>query len=270
VPPARGQKAPTEGKEVVHTWDLTTGKERPVFDCPAGAALQVYWAGPRRFLAATSEYFLLFDLDLEVALCRYDLPSGHGRLLASDPSGHAWTAAARSNPRSWQRLEVPNPKGEDAVIDKGELVFPRGATIRVEVRLGNLEKSRNLAERLAGNLQIRGLTIGRGGWTLRVDHSFSDTDRKYKGEPMVQIHVKFHLIAPDGTEVFTSTQSQTWDPQPGDEVGVYTPRILQNEDLLKKVPGTIIRAEIPDGVLKTLAGYKSLPFRGTLDFDPKP
>jgi hypothetical protein len=266
VPPARRQKAPTEGKEVLHSWDLTTGQARPVFDCPAGVALQIYWAGPNRFLTAMPDHFLLFDFDSRVALCRYEVPSGQSRALAADPSGHAWTAT-KSNARSWQRLEAPNPKGDDAALDTGELVFPRGALIRVEVRLGNAEKSGKLAERLAGNLQLRGLTIGRGGWTLRVDHSFSDTSRKFKGEPVVQMEVKFHLIAPEGAEVSTSTQTYSWEPERGDEVGVYTPRILQKDDLLKKIPGTIIRAEVPDGVLKTPSGYLPLPLKAKLDLE---
>jgi hypothetical protein len=287
--PAPGSKRPSAGAEVIHTWDLTTGKERPYIESPGGSLPQVYWTGARRFVGASPSSLYLYDIDSNLPLADYTLP-GEGRALAADPSGHVWISAEKSA-HSWRRIAVPGTKGDDAALDAGEIVFPHGATIRVEVDLSHRDKSLIVAKRLAGALQARGLTIGPGAWLLRLDYSFTETGRKLStpkgdGIPIMAMTITWRLIAPDGAEVTKAVTSNPWDPAHSKytdrqhssvgphgsitavDFGGMDPKMAQNAELREKVPDGVFQLSgVPAGVLKSPRGYVTLPIKAMFEVE---
>jgi hypothetical protein len=275
------------------------------------------WGGPGRVLATDLASATLFDLGVGLPLCTYGLDPKRNRsqaraggaqeFVAADAAGGVWAAvnepvepAAPGASRSpWQRVAVPNPKGDDAALlpGGGEVAFGPGATVRVEVNVGGEAKSLAVARRAAGLLAGRGLVIGPGGWVLRADHSFSETGQKLSnlttGEPttsLVRMDVTWRLLAPDGTEVWKGGDGIGWDPTrskyrdrtpsapfvpagPNAQVritrvdfGGLNPRAAMSGELVEQY--TDQYAPPPPPVLKAGGAYKLLPLKGTLDAGP--
>jgi hypothetical protein len=132
---------------------------------------RIHWCGPRQFLAY-APHLELIDLDARAAVCLYRFPKGYvpsrepgAEALHSDPAGRPWLSVPNPKPgprraaREWQRLTVPNPKSEaDGVLthEGREYLFQPGATVQVEVNLGEHDRSLGAAQRLAALLQAEG------------------------------------------------------------------------------------------------------------------
>lgn len=281
--------APPTGDPTVEVWDLTTGKKSPL----GGVALAGgagHWANGRRTVLSDQRALYLYDLDLHALSYQYPISD---MALRTDTLGRGWMS--RDGAKTWTPIRAPGVDGF-----KGEIAFGRGATIKVEVDVGHGEYSRRIARSTAEYLQRRGFKIGRGGWTLRADHTAGErsmsfdrpTGEKYN-QSFATLKVVWTLLAPDGTKGWTVEDGGSFDPRmtkyvkvgsrktegaPG--MGGYQsweldydgkdPRRAQLDEIIEM---TVLARGRPSGfpelVARTEKGYEALPLQAKVD-GPKP
>jgi hypothetical protein len=196
----------------IEVWDLETGKRSTQPELPIGTVLGT-WGGPRHTLTSMpgSACILLYDLDVHTHTYCFDA----GPQVRADSLGRGWMAPAGREAKGWTPLRIPG-------VEKfgRELVLGPGSPIRVEIDVGSREYNPRIAKQTAEQLQKRGLTIGRGGWCLRADHTigqssqqFDDpkTGKKYQS-PYITLDITWKLLAPDGTEVWQASDGGPFDP----------------------------------------------------------
>jgi hypothetical protein len=306
---------------MMQVWDLETGKRSTALEAPSGPTLgqqHGHWAGPRRILtfvtgdgrAASSggpmgpggpspagdghnpDRYLLYDLDLHTHSYSIEAPT---RLeTRADPLGRAWMRRGQPGGKdksTWVPLHVPELDGF-----RGEFAFGPGSTVRVEIDVGHRDYSQRIARNTAEDFQRRGQKIGRGGWVLRADHtigkSTAHVDDPVTGKPrphnFISLNITWKLIAPDGTEVWSTSGGGSFDPfrnkyvvvgsrtrplGPGGgmetvqlDFGGKNAQLAQIEDILEQqMLQNRGLGGIPLYVVKTARGYEALPIKEKWD-----
>jgi hypothetical protein len=303
------RRAPQMGQRArAHVWDLTTGKHAGSFQFGSAPAVQMFWCNPRQFLVAPHGNAGLIDLDAQAVVCSYDLPKeraaarGQGLdLFRGDTAGRLWMNLGKPQHMQklptgpWRPLVVPDPKGKaDGVLARAEgreYQFGRGATVQVEVDLGEHDRSLAAAQRLAALLQAEGYVIGPKGWRLRVSHEEYDTKQRLErydgdtdGPPVVGIQVTSQLLAPDGTATWKTTsrgsfsvtnnkyvKQRRFEGGPNMVTRVkldfqgQNPRTAMREDVLDRFAEPRQLPEgMPRGFLRAEGQYRPLPLRAEL------
>jgi hypothetical protein len=135
--------------------------------------------------------------------------------MASAPDGRLWANVDTRKPvpetkgtHAWRPQSVPDPSNDaDKLLLADDREYLRALTqpLRVEVDVGETVRSRELAQKLAKELQSRGFTIGPTGLALRVSHSVENTREELtfggmggKGRPIPSVRYAWQLISSEG------------------------------------------------------------------------
>jgi hypothetical protein len=288
-----------DGGNAIQVWDLETGKRSTRAELPVGPVLGT-WAGPRHTLAwapasgSIPDRLLLYDLDMHTHTHWFEA----GPHVRADSLGRGWMAPGGRDPKGWTPLRAPG-------IEKfgRDLVLGPGSTIRVEIDVGSQEYNPKIAKQAAELLQKRGLTIGRGGWCLRADHTtgqssqqFNDpkTGKRY-ASPYLALNIDWKLLSPEGIEVWQASNGGTFDPFRSKYVVVGSrhntfnphgggstqveidfqgkdPQAAQIDEILEQT--LLLRQNLPAGlpvfVAKAAGGYAGLPLKEAWPGEKKP
>jgi hypothetical protein len=237
---------------------------------------------------------LLYDLDVHTHTCWFDA----GPQVRADSLGRGWTAPAGRDPKGWTPLRFP---GMEKV--GRELALGPGSTIRVEIDAGSREYNQRIAKQTAELLQKRGLTIGRGGWRLRADHTIGQSSQQFNdpntgkrySSPYIALNITWKLLSPDGAEVWRASDGGSFDPfrskyvvvgsrrnnfapQGGGSMQVqidFEGKDAQTAQIEEILETTILfRQNLPAGlpvcVARTADGYAALPLKETWPGEKKP
>jgi hypothetical protein len=306
---------PGHGRRIAaHIWDLATGRQSDVIVFGRAPIKAVHWCGPRQFLGI-SIFHELIDLDAHAVACLYTAPKNYvppreeheeKEALRSDPSGRVWinvpnpqskpVSSYQPQARRWQILSLPNPKGKvDGPLARPqdrEFSFRPGVTIKVEVELGNYDRSLNAAQTLAAVLQAEGYAIGPDGWTLRITHEVVDTNQRLRWTPqdtqeymdlsipsraldrfekgkegavIPSVQVTTQLLDPAGAEGWRTTSKANFAMQ-ASKYAVKTRSVTVNPGMMQSVSITTLdfkgqnpRTAIIEEILDKYASTRSLP-----------
>ncbi|MCI0642163.1 MAG: hypothetical protein L0Y72_17560 [Gemmataceae bacterium] len=227
--PAQGPPSRRATSLMGDIWDLSTGT--PV-EIPFGIGrLQfLQWRSQRLLLAGSIqpnyEHSRLEVLDPAIGLVatfappKSYMPLGSaGPSILASPDGRAWYSvknpdAAAKTPYVWYAPSLFGVDTKAAVLtaaDRKYFDLPKEA-IRVEVQLGQRNPSAKIAERLAGDLQRGGFTIGPNNMVLKLTYTLRDGSAVLKNDSgSVQVtipEVMFHyrLLDETGAEIWEATK----------------------------------------------------------------
>ncbi len=203
-------------------WDLSTGETASTpFGWGKFGAL--HWCSPDHLLA-TSDSLDLIDRKAGAVVIGYAFPPREGapeghQWLAGMPDGRVWAYVRNAKPTPeipgqmlWRSQTIPDLESDPdklVLADDRAYLRPKSGSIRVEVDVGDADRSKTAARKLAGELQAKGHTMGPGGMTLRVTYAVVDSRQEMtfggpnsKGQSIPAVEFTFRLAATDGSEAW--------------------------------------------------------------------
>lgn len=228
--PAKGLPSRRATSLMADIWDLSTGM--PV-EIPFGVGrLQfLQWRSGRLLLAGSNQpgydnaRLEVLDPALGivasfVAPKNYQTLSGGSPAIAASADGRIWfyiknpnAAEAAKTPAIWYAPSLFAADTKTAVVTTADRKFfdLRKEAIRVEVELNEGKASAKVAERLAGDLQRGGFSIGSGNMVLRLTYTLHDSgdiltndSGLHVNAPLVQFH--YRLLDETGAEIWDATK----------------------------------------------------------------